>query len=383
MKKTLIILVSILVLISPKLVDALSLSKDTAELEVGKTLKLEVKDLEDGQTVTWLSENGDIASVSDDGTVTAIKEGNATIKATVKKTGEADQPFTATITVKAASAQTPTETQKEIDYSLKNITITGGSLDKTFSSKTKEYTVNVTDKDKFKINATVTDSENSNIIIGSYNEVKNGKVVKIVVTDKNGNPKTTYELTLAVAQANTNLATLKVENFAFNEAFDKDKTEYTVTVPYGVEEIEITAKAEDSNAKVTGTGTKTQLEVGGNQFSIKVTNDGVSKTYKIFVTREEEAPTKTKTTSSVKRTSRTSSELDIPDVEDPDSPISIIIITFGSFVLFAVGGFGIYFYIKTSPKKLKKEVVKLRKNQEASPIVEINEEEKTKEFKEE
>ena len=69
MKKTLIILVSILVLISPKLVDALSLSKDTAELEVGKTLKLEVKDLEDGQTVTWLSENGDIASVSDDGTV--------------------------------------------------------------------------------------------------------------------------------------------------------------------------------------------------------------------------------------------------------------------------------------------------------------------------
>ena len=39
-------------------------------------------------------------------------------------------------------------------------------------------------------------------------------------------------------------------------------------------------------------------------------------------------------------------------------------------MLFVAGGIGIYFFIKTSPKRLKKEVLKNRDAKKASPLVE-------------
>ena len=77
--------------------------------------------------------------------------------------------------------------------------------------------------------------------------------------------------------------------------------------------------------------------------------------------------------------------MDIPETTSPDSILDYIIITLGTLVLFSIGGIGIFFYFKTSPKRMKKELLKKKKTdvKEESPIVEIEEtkEEPKKEIK--
>ncbi len=71
--------------------------------------------------------------------------------------------------------------------------------------------------------------------------------------------------------------------------FKKAKTSYNVTVPNSTEKINIYAKATDSKATVTGTGTKT-LKVGSNSFSVKVTaaDKKTTKIYTLNITRKSE-----------------------------------------------------------------------------------------------
>ena len=71
--------------------------------------------------------------------------------------------------------------------------------------------------------------------------------------------------------------------------FKKTKTSYNVTVPNSTEKINIYAKATDSKATVTGTGTKT-LKEGSNSFSVKVTaaDKKTTKTYTLNITRKSE-----------------------------------------------------------------------------------------------
>ena len=86
-------------------------------------------------------------------------------------------------------------------------------------------------------------------------------------------------------------ATLK--NLGINpndfSGFKKTKTTYNVSVPYSTEKINIYAKATDSKATVTGTGSKT-LKEGSNSFSVKVTaaDKKTTKTYTLNITRKSE-----------------------------------------------------------------------------------------------
>ncbi len=79
------------------------------------------------------------------------------------------------------------------------------------------------------------------------------------------------------------LSSLSVSTGTLSPEFDASTTEYTVDLESGTSEIEISAKAKDSAASVSGTGKK-ELEAGENTFSIKCTaEDGSTKTYKITV----------------------------------------------------------------------------------------------------
>ena len=71
--------------------------------------------------------------------------------------------------------------------------------------------------------------------------------------------------------------------------FKKTKTSYNVTVPNSTEKINIYAKATDSKATVTGTGSKT-LKEWSNSFSVKVTaaDKKTTKTYTLNITRKSE-----------------------------------------------------------------------------------------------
>ncbi len=91
---------------APKVVPAtgIRLTKTSAELDEGETLelfyKLEPSDATT-QGVTWASDNTDIATVDEDGIVTAVKAGTATITVSVK--GQPEIKATCTITVKSSA----------------------------------------------------------------------------------------------------------------------------------------------------------------------------------------------------------------------------------------------------------------------------------------
>ena len=108
------------------------------------------------------------------------------------------------------------------------------------------------------------------------------------------NDKSTILKTQAVSKSititpppssNANLSSLSVSNGSIN--FNKDTTNYSVKVGSDVTIINVSASAEDSGAKVSGTGSKS-LNYGDNKINVVVTApSGDKKTYTITVTRED------------------------------------------------------------------------------------------------
>ena len=106
---------------APKSIPAtgIRLTKTAAELDEGETLelfyKLEPSDATT-QGVVWASDNTDVATVDEDGIVTAVKAGTATITVSVK--GQPEIKATCTITVKsstiAVTKLTLSETSAEV-----------------------------------------------------------------------------------------------------------------------------------------------------------------------------------------------------------------------------------------------------------------------------
>ena len=345
----------------PETTITIKLSPSALELEVGDTKKLTVEVSGTDKTVTWKSSDETVATV-DNGTVTAKKAGTAKITAEID--GESAN---CSVTVKAK------QEEQKVSATLKSVKIAGATVEKVDENN---YKVTVTDENKFSI---IDDGQHVIISLSDekakYNmtslDAKNQ--FKILVGDN------TYTFKVIRPEANTYLSKLEIEGYAFDQTFNKDTLSYTVTVPYDVTEVKIKANAEDGNAKIsTGTSfTKENLQIGGNTISIKVTNGSDSRTYKIFVTREEEEKKKeTKTNSgSTSKTTSSSDDMEIPETTDPDSALNYIIITLGTLVLFSIGALGIFFYFKTSPTRMKKELLKKKKLdeeiKEESPIVEI------------
>ena len=68
--------------------------------------------------------------------------------------------------------------------------------------------------------------------------------------------------------------------------FKSGTTNYEVTVPADTESVEVYAQAQDSNAKISGTGT-VELQEGENTVNVVVTaEDETTKTYTIIITRQ-------------------------------------------------------------------------------------------------
>ena len=76
--------------------------------------------------------------------------------------------------------------------------------------------------------------------------------------------------------SNNFLSSLTIDNLKLNEEFDKEKLEYTLTIPAETEKIKINAQLADSNAKVTGIGEQ-KVSTGLNTFEIVVTAEMVAK----------------------------------------------------------------------------------------------------------
>jgi hypothetical protein len=95
-----------------------------------------------------------------------------------------------------------------------------------------------------------------------------------------------YSVTVAApASTNANLSSLTVNSGTLTPAFAKATTSYTLSVPFSVQKITVTAKAEDAGAKVSINSP--DLAAGSTtDVTVKVTAaSGATKTYTIQVSR--------------------------------------------------------------------------------------------------
>lgn len=107
----------------------------------------------------------------------------------------------------------------------------------------------------------------------AYNEVNIKKTItiKVNVVEKKSN--------------NNKLSSLSVS--PKNISFNPNTNNYSIVVDNKVDQVTISAKAQDAKAKVTGTGTK-KLNVYANTFNIVVTaENGAKRTYTVVVKRKD------------------------------------------------------------------------------------------------
>ena len=87
--------------------------------------------------------------------------------------------------------------------------------------------------------------------------------------------------------SNCDLSSLSCSNATLSPAFNKSTTNYTATVPYAVESLNLSYKAADGAARVSVSGNT--LVVGSNTVTVTCTAaTGAKKNYTITVTREQD-----------------------------------------------------------------------------------------------
>lgn len=349
---------------------------DKTELELGVkkevTLKATVTPSDTEIKLEWSSSKENIATVKDGVVTTGSLAGETII--TVKAIKGTDTVATAECKIKV------TRTVSK-DATLKSLNITNGTLDPEFKSDVYKYNITVnSDVSSLKIEYELSDSENAGYLVSGNSKLKNGSVVKILVTAEDTSIKKTYELTIIKDETSLDLKKLEINGYALNESFDPETTQYTASIPYEIETISVNASPKDSNATVKVSGL-TNLKVGNNTVTITVKDEvGNTKKYQIIVTREKEVTVEENSTSIItssdnnetnNQTSNNSTTIPKND-NDSDNFLKYAIVSLACLILFTIGGIGIYFYLKTSPKKLKKELEAIKK--EESPIVEVSNE---------
>ncbi len=366
---------------SPKEETKITLDKTELSLEVGDSVQLTatVTPEDTSAKVEWQSSQEDVALVKD-GTVRAQSIGVTTITATVNGVSA-----TCTVTVEEKHVTPPPE-EKEVEVTLKSLKIKNGELDKSFQSNILEYTVTIDSKTSaLSIEYETTESDDKvGVLVSGNSNLKNGSEVKIIVSEKNpadekNQKMQTYVLKIQKNTVNLNLKSLKINGYALNETFSSDKTNYTANIPYEIQTISLEVAAEDGNNKVTTSGL-TNLKVGTNLVVITISDEnGNSKVYQITVTRDEEQKVEENPTSIITSSSKNTENHDsaggVASVTTPkdDGFLKYLIVSIACFILLAIGGIGIYFYLKTSPKKMKKELKMEKEKVDSSPIVEVKE----------
>lgn len=178
---------------------------------------------------------------------------------------------------------------------LKSLSIDDVEMKPEFSKTTTVYYATVPrDVNNIQVNA-VAEDENATISGDGNVELEVGKnYVEVIVTSESGKTKNYTIIVTRTPNDNNYLSSLTVSEGTLNEEFSKTTNDYTVTVPYEVEDILIGGTAEDPTATVDGFD-KYTLEVGENVIPIKVTSEaGRENVYHVTVTREEIVSSKLK-----------------------------------------------------------------------------------------
>ena len=173
---------------------------------------------------------------------------------------------------------------RSTNNNLKALSLSNGSI--SFDTNKTTYDINI-DASTTAITAEVEDAKATVSGDGVRNLGYGVNKFDITVTAENGQTKIyTINVTRNDGRDSNNYLATLTTNVGIID-FNKEKLNYTISVPNNIEETTINATAESDKAQVTGQGTH-KLAEGENKFIIKVTaeNDTV-KEYNITIIREK------------------------------------------------------------------------------------------------
>ena len=269
---------------------SITVNKSSISLESGGSDTFEVKAVNCTGKITFSSSDKNIVTIDK----SSEWIDNNTIKVTVKSTGVG----TATININVDAATYDEEvikTNKSVtvkvnppkssNNNLSSLKVNGRDVN-GFSQSTTTYKLGSTDETSVDITATPADSKSIVKGTGKKNLNYGKNTFKVTVTAENGSSKT-YNIEIERndnRNSDNNLSSLKVSGLDLK--FNKNTLEYSFTVEHSISSIEITASANDSKAKVSGTGTKKLVDYE-NKFNVVVeAENGSKKTYKIIINRK-------------------------------------------------------------------------------------------------
>lgn len=219
-------------------------------------------------------------------TLLPFKVEAASANISVSGTSTAMVGSTVTINVNLSSSTPMGSWQFLIDYDSSMLQLSSGNVrvaDYTNVSggeKSKSYTL------KFK----ALKSGTAKVSVGSY-VVYAYDESEMSVTGGSKSVKIMSQSELeATYSKNNNLSSIKVDEYELTPAFNKNTTEYKVTVPSNVEKVNVSAVCEDKKSKVSGTG-EIEVAEGENKVELIVTaENGSTKKYNLVINVEDENP---------------------------------------------------------------------------------------------
>lgn len=179
---------------------------------------------------------------------------------------------------------------------LDKLEILGLPLTPVFLPNITEYTIslpsgfrNFTSDD---VVAVPTDYDATVSIPPIYEYSDDHTTFEILVESPDGSSSTVYKVNFELLESsNALLSDLSVDHGILSPNFDKNHNDYTLELDSEVEELVISATAEDETAVITGDGTQTVV-TGVNRYEVVVTaEDGTVNTYVIEATRGKSSNT--------------------------------------------------------------------------------------------
>ena len=174
--------------------------------------------------------------------------------------------------------------EKKANFKLKSLRVNGTSL-KIFENSLSYNFECEYDTKIINIEVVTDDPEAKVIKEDSYEIAEDLKsmAIEFIVQAANGEKETYCVVVTKREKPNTTLKSLKLDYGEIE--FDEKKTNYSLTVPYNINQIKVEAepKNKDANVEIKND----DLVVGENEIIITVTDGKSKEEYKITVTREE------------------------------------------------------------------------------------------------
>lgn len=288
----------------------LSNNKGTINLAYSKTKTIGYKLVGINGTVTVTSSDPSIATgYTSNGKliITGYKKGSVTITLSVTDNGTT---YKTDYTLNVINSLTNGNQNK--DELLTSLTVSSGKLTPNFNPTTKNYIVNIgSDVKTITVEGTVNDGSKITYTYEgkNYDSFENipmhegDNVVKIIVTASDGK-ETTYTVTIKKDKTgepskpelngDATLANITSNKGVLSPTFDKNVTDYEITVNKNVEDISLTATASSNKSSIVYSYNNKDyasfkdmpLENGSNVVFIKVTaEDGTEKIYTVTINK--------------------------------------------------------------------------------------------------